>query len=120
MDGYTANIERVRGTLTADVEYDVVYAPVGYQLTIRYMYQNGETAAETYTAMLRYGEEYSVSSPVVPNYYTANRIVSGTMPARNVTITVIYINSQMMIIIDDFETPLGIGLGSINTGETIE
>ena len=45
------------------------------------------------------------------------------MPDRNVTITVIYIaNGQAIntITIEDFETPLGVGLGGVNTGETIE
>ena len=42
------------------------------------------------------------------------------MPARDVTVTVIYAKYPVIITIDDFETPLGIGLGSINVGETIE
>jgi hypothetical protein len=37
-----------------------------------------------------------------------------------VTVTVIYVKNQVVITIDDFETPLGLGLGGINVGETIE
>jgi hypothetical protein len=37
-----------------------------------------------------------------------------------VTVTVIYAKYPVIITIDDFETPLGLGLGSINVGETIE
>ena len=118
--GYTVNLERVQGYLTADAEYDVYYTPVEHRLTIQYLYQNGETAAATHTEMRRYGERYSIDSPVIGGFYTANQQVSGTMPDRDVTITVIYIANERVITIDDFETPLGIGLGGINTGETIE
>ena len=42
------------------------------------------------------------------------------MPARDVMVTVIYLEPRNTITIDDFVTPLGIGLGSMNAGETIE
>ncbi len=42
------------------------------------------------------------------------------MPKRDVTITVIYLPNQEIIPIEDFETPLGLGLGGLNAGETIE
>ena len=42
------------------------------------------------------------------------------MPARDVQVTVIYLTNQVFITIDDLETPLGLGLGSENIGETIE
>ena len=120
--GYTASEERIRGVLTANAEYDVVYTPAEYLLTIRYQYQNGGEAAATYTETLRYGEEYSVQSPVIAGFRTANQLVRGTMPERNVIITVIYTaeGQATVITIDDFETPLGVGLGGVNTGETIE
>ena len=95
----------------------------GRLMDIRYLYLNGGAAAATYTETLLYGEEYRVQSPVVAGFHTADQLVSGTMPDRNVTITVIYIaNGQAIntITIEDFETPLGVGLGGVNTGETIE
>ena len=42
------------------------------------------------------------------------------MPASDVTVTVIYVANGNLVTIDDFETPLGAGLGGINAGETIE
>ena len=45
------------------------------------------------------------------------------MPAGDVTITVIYVanaNPVVLYTIDDFETPLGAGLGGVNAGESIE
>ena len=102
------------------MEYDVVYTAEEYTLTILYKYQDGTEAAATYTEVLHFGDEYSVVSPTINTYYTNTKKVEGTMPARDVTVTVIYVKNPVIITIDDFETPLGIGLGSINVGETIE
>ncbi|WP_304583225.1 DUF7507 domain-containing protein [Aristaeella hokkaidonensis] len=120
IEGYTADTERVKGVLDKDMEYDVVYTANDYTLTILYKYMDGTEAAATYTEVLHAGDEYSVESPVVRGYYTNKKKVEGTMPARDVTVTVIYVKNPVIITIDDFETPLGIGLGSINVGETIE
>ena len=123
IDGYTANIERVTGDLIQDTEiYDVVYTPIDYTLTILYRYNNGTVAAADYTATLHFGDAYSVQSPAINGFNTATQTVAGTMPAGNVTVTVIYVatNNVPLYTIDDFETPLGAGLGNINVGETIE
>ena len=63
------DIERVKGTLTKDTEYDVHYTRTEYTLTILYQYADGTTAAETYTATLNTGDAYSVVSPVIEGYY---------------------------------------------------
>ena len=120
MEGYTADTERVKGVLDKDMEYDVVYTAEEYTLTILYKYQDGTEAAETYTEVLHFGDEYSVESPTINTYYPNKQKVEGTMPARDVTVTVIYVKYPVIITIDDFKTPLGLGLGSINVGETIE
>ena len=120
MEGYTADIAEIKGVLEKDTEYDVVYTPEDYTLTILYRFQDGTEAAETYTEVLHFGDEYSVESPVIQTYFANKQKVEGVMPARDVTVTVIYAKYPVIITIDDFETPLGIGLGSINVGETIE
>ncbi len=120
IEGYTADTERVKGVLDKDMEYDVVYTAEDYTLTILYVYQDGTEAAETYTEVLHFGDEYSVESPVIQTYFANKQKVEGVMPARDVTVTVIYAKYPVIITIDDFETPLGLGLGSINVGETIE
>ena len=92
-----------------------------YKLTIEYVYQDGREAAETYTEeKLSAGDKYSVKSPTIPGYHPSIKIVQGTMPKRDVTVTVIYLPNQEIIPIEDFETPLGLGLGGLNAGETIE
>ena len=120
MEGYIADIAEIKGVLEKDTEYDVVYTPEDYTLTILYRFQDGTEAAETYTEVLHFGDEYSVESPVIQTYFANKQKVEGVMPARDVTVTVIYAKYPVIITIDDFETPLGIGLGSINVGETIE
>ena len=45
------------------------------------------------------------------------------MPARNVTVTVIYVQRPAgpgLVTIDDFMTPLGLGLGGLNIGDCVE
>ena len=96
------------------------YTPQEYTLTILYQYQNGKQAAETYTEVLRAGTDYSVQSPTIAGYHTNTKIVKGTMPSRDVTVTVIYVANQEIETIDDFMTPLGLGMGGVNAGETIE
>ena len=75
-----------------------------------------------YTETLHYGDAYSVQSPAINGFNTATQTVAGTMPAGDVTVTVIYVaNANVVLVtIDDFETPLGAGLGGVNAGETIE
>ena len=121
--GYSVDIERVKGTLTKDTEYDVHYTRTEYTLTILYQYADGTTAAETYTATLNTGGAYSVVSPVIEGYRTDLTIVEGIMPARNVTVTVIYVQRPAgpgLVTIDDFMTPLGLGLGGLNIGDCVE
>ena len=86
-------------------------------------YADGTTAAETYTATLNTGDAYSVVSPVIEGYRTDLTIVEGIMPARNVTVTVIYVLRPAgpgLVTIDDFMTPLGLGLGGLNIGDCVE
>ena len=126
--GVVVNVATVEGTSPDPDHPDVENEDeepnptVGYyKLTIEYVYQDGTEAAETYTEeKLSAGDKYNVTSPTIPGYHPSIKIVQGTMPKRDVTITVIYLPNQDIIPIDDFETPLGLGLGGINAGETIE
>ena len=138
IEGYTPDIARVTGVLTKDTEVDVIYTINAYTLTIQYLFEDGGEAAPTYTAALNYGAAYSVDSPAVDGFNTATPTVAGTMPDRNVTVTVFYLAlpvapapapapdapaaaaGPFLVNIDDLETPLGLGLFSINAGETIE
>jgi LPXTG-motif cell wall-anchored protein len=61
-----------------------------YNLTINYVYVGGATAATTFVASHIAGDLYSVLSPVKPGFTASQLLVSGTMPATNVAITVTY------------------------------
>ena len=61
-----------------------------YTLTIYYKYTDNTTAASTHTETVQYNATYSVTSPTVTGYTPDQAVVSGTMPADNVTVTVVY------------------------------
>ncbi len=62
-----------------------------YNLTINYVYENGETASKTYTNTLNYLASYNVTSPEITGYKTETTVVEGKMPAHDVTVTVVYV-----------------------------
>ena len=130
--GYEVDIERVTGVITEDVVYNVIYKPVEYQLTVKYIYANGETAFPTHSEQLKYGDEYHVISPELEGYVVSREVVSGVMPGRDVEYTVIYIGvgpdggngngrgTGGAIIIDEYGVPLGLGDVEVNVGDCFE
>lgn len=66
------------------------YTANQYDLTIHYVYENGDPAAETYTSKVGYSADYQVTSPVIEGYLPDKVTVSGTMPASNLEVTVTY------------------------------
>ena len=76
--------------VTSDITVTAVYTVNSYTLTINYVYADGGTAASTYTRTLNYGAAYSVVSPAITGYTPDAAVVSGSMGADNVTVTVTY------------------------------
>ena len=64
--------------------------PVKYTLTVNYRYDSGAAAAQTYTGQFAEGAPYSVTSPAVAGHSPDIPVVSGTMSARDETVTVTY------------------------------
>ena len=103
-----------------------------FNLTIRYIFVNGSTAAKTYSEALQEGTTFSVPSPVISGYTATAGTVSGTMPARNMQYTVVYLSEEeeypafaisrmlQLFTIEDFETPLGLGSSIVNVGICFE
>ena len=120
LTGHKADKERVSGTIMADTTLDVVYTVGEYTLTIYYVYEDGTQAAPTYQRTLTYGEAYSVLSPVIDGYTANFRLVTGEMPARNMVYTIRYQAAGNGIIIDDYDTPLGLSGFGVCIGETYE
>ena len=89
IEGHTADIEKVTGTITEDVEVTVTYTINEYDLTIKYVYKDGSEAAASYEDTLEHNEEYDVKSPVIEGYTANAEKVSGTI-TEDVEVTVTY------------------------------
>ena len=74
------------------ITFDIDLPPPvqAHNLTINYIYTNGQEAAPVYSAELAEGESYSIPSPAVEGYAPDRLTVDGTMGAADVLETVIY------------------------------
>jgi len=92
--GFT--FDETLGKLTGNIEADgslvleVYYTRNSYKLTVEYVMADGTTPPEKYTAEYKYGEAYSVTSPIVIGYTADRLVVEGIMPAEDVTEKVVY------------------------------
>ena len=118
--GYTADQERATGILTEDTVLDVTYTINSYTLTVNSVFLNGAEAAPAYTETLAFGAEYSIVTPGIAGFYANQAVITGTMPARDVVITIIYTALPVAVGITEYNTPLGFGTGNMSTGEMYE
>ena len=93
---------------------------VPHRLRIIYQYIDGREAAPTVERMLYPRDPYDVESPVIPGYTATLLRVEGRMPNHDVEYLVLYLPGEGLRILDDYETPLGLGNVFINIGECIE
>ncbi len=84
--GWSADFTNVTSDLIVTAQYTIN----SYTLSINYVKAEGGTAASTYTQTYTYGASYSVTSPTVEGYTPDQAVVTGTMGAGSVTITVTY------------------------------
>ena len=92
-----------------------------YDLTIRYVYQDGKTAAPTYhQANMPYGKTYDIASPVIKGYTPSLANVSGMMTNQDILITVIYTADSLSVNLSDYGVPLGLGTFTMNVGDCFE
>lgn len=61
-----------------------------YTLTIQYVYADGGEASKTVTGAYAKGAHYDVNSPEIDGYTADQSVVSGDMPAADLTVTVTY------------------------------
>jgi uncharacterized repeat protein (TIGR02543 family) len=71
-------------TLTAQWEKST------FNLTVNYVYEDGSEAAPTHTEAVDFEKNYNVPSPSITGYTPNEEVVSGKMPAEDVTVTVTY------------------------------
>lgn len=69
----------------------VFYKKNVFNLTIHYVYAEDQSkAADDYTKSVTFNDTYNVTSPTIDGYTADTTVVSGTMPAENVEVTVTY------------------------------
>lgn len=73
-----------------NVQVDGFYDKIAYTLTVNYVYEDGSEAAESFTEMYYWDDNYSVDSPVIDGYLADKPTVSGVMPKSDLTVTVTY------------------------------
>lgn len=73
-----------------NVQVDGFYDKTAYTLTVNYVYEDGATAAESFTQKYYWDDTYSVDSPVIDGYIADKATVSGTMQKSDTEITVTY------------------------------
>lgn len=61
-----------------------------HKLTINYKFKGGGQAASPHKETLYAGDGYNVTSPKIKGYKPSKAVVSGTMPDRDLTVTVVY------------------------------
>ncbi len=91
-EGYTfgawdTNFTNVKKNLTVTGSYNIN----SYDLTINYKYaKDSSKAADPYSNSHNYNTNYSVTSPVIAGYTANKLVVSGTIPAANVSLDILY------------------------------
>lgn len=103
IDGYTPDINKISGVIKdSDVEYVVYYRQVPevppapeepkqkYKVTVKYIYEDGTPAAESYVEELESGDEYSVISPEIENYAPDQPKVEGVIVDQDIEHIVVY------------------------------
>lgn len=90
-----------------------------YTLTVYYLYTDGSPAAVTFQEQFREGDSYQVVSPAIPGYHVSAGSYSGRMPGRNNSFVVWYYGEGLTVL-EDYDTPLGLGNVVINIGDCYE
>lgn len=87
----TENLPLTIGVNESENVIKVFYKKNVFDLTIHYVYaEGGAVAAPDHTENVTFNSTYSVTSPTINGYTADKTVVSGTMPAENVEVTVTY------------------------------
>ncbi len=119
VNGYVQTSAVVEGdTTTLTNTITSIEDATEHTLTIRYRFLGGGEAAPTYQEHYMTGEHYNILSPEIPGYKASIIRVFGRMPGQDLEYTVIYVPDD--VIIEEPETPLGLGQVFINIGDCLE
>lgn len=61
-----------------------------YNVTVKYVYEDGTKAADSYTGKYAKGDSFAITSPVIDGYTADQPKVTGTMGTKDLTYTVKY------------------------------
>ena len=89
-------------TLYQNTTFTAKFKKNSYKLKINYVYEDGSEAAESHEDTLSYQSDYSVTSPDITGYTADNPVVSGTMPAGNVEVTVTYTKNSYSYTVEHY------------------
>ncbi len=102
IEGYDPDITKIVGTIKdSNIEYVVYYKPTPeippipeekpkHTVTIKYIYEDGTEAAESYIEELEEGSDYSVISPNIDGYEPDHSRVEGAVIDKDIEHIVIY------------------------------
>ena len=119
--GYTQTSVVTNGTTTVftNTRNAPSETPEDHLLTIHYRYPDGGTVAPDYEGAYREGDPYDIASPFIEGFGATPPAVTGTMPGRDVEVTVIYLPDGTTTI-ETTDTPMGPGHININVGDCLE
>lgn len=101
----------------------IYYVRNDYDLTIHYVFEDGSKAAEDYSGRLVFEKPYEVTSPAVAGHTPDQAVVSGTMPAEHVELTVTYTRNYTIHHVEKGKTTGNLAEDTIGTaplGTTID
>ncbi len=87
-----------RGILYNKDQTEVIHTPSAHSfiLTVNYVDCFGNTIYESVLSKNSADATYLVESPEIPGYYTNDAVISGTMPADDIEITVTYFENTLI------------------------
>lgn len=74
-----------------NITVKALWTAEAHTVAVKYIFEDGTSAADTITVSVFYGEQYNVASPVLHGYYTETATVSGTMDVSDIEATVTYL-----------------------------
>ena len=121
LTGFTPDKEVITGRMgPEDIEVTVSYTANTYKTVIRFVTADGNKVADDVILELGYGEQYRVEAPQVEGMNAVPAVVEGTMGAMDAEVTVMYTETRMIELINDYGTPLGVNNVSQPQGDCFE
>ena len=93
---HSDSFSRPNVTLCKDNQ-SLIYKDSTFDMTVDYIYLNGQTAAPTFVGHYLYNENYNIVSPTINGFNPSQQIIQGIMPNNDLSFTIQYTASTMPI-----------------------